>query len=131
MNYPCKMIQDLLPLYIDGICSEESKHATEKHLAECEACRNCHEAMNTTVDVVKLTPDNSEEIQKINSLKKVKKKLNQKLCAIFGGMCCYLRFLFTVFCPNKEGTHRGYQDIRGNRINGCISFKTQHAPYHK
>ena len=33
MKYSCNMIQDLIPLYIDGVCSEESKEAVEQHLS--------------------------------------------------------------------------------------------------
>lgn len=35
----CKIVQDLLPLYHDGVCSEESRAAVEEHLAGCAACR--------------------------------------------------------------------------------------------
>lgn len=35
----CKIVQDLLPLYHDGVCSEESRAAVEEHLAGCESCR--------------------------------------------------------------------------------------------
>ena len=38
MKYSCNMIQDLIPLYIDGVCSEESKEAVEQHLSECPDC---------------------------------------------------------------------------------------------
>ena len=30
MNQPCPMIQDLLPLYVDQICSQESRRAVEE-----------------------------------------------------------------------------------------------------
>lgn len=32
----CKVIQDLLPSYIDGIVSEDSKKLIEDHLTECK-----------------------------------------------------------------------------------------------
>ena len=35
MKYPCSIIQDLLPLYVDEICSEESKKIVEDHLSQC------------------------------------------------------------------------------------------------
>ena len=31
MKYPCSLIQDLLPLYHDGVCSEESNKIIEAH----------------------------------------------------------------------------------------------------
>lgn len=44
----CEIVRDLLPLYADGLCSEESRRAVEEHLKSCEACR-------------KLLPENSAE----------------------------------------------------------------------
>ena len=35
----CEIVRDLLPLYEDGLCSEESRKAVEEHLKTCEACR--------------------------------------------------------------------------------------------
>ena len=34
----CKIIQDLLPLYCDRVCSEESAQLVEEHLADCGDC---------------------------------------------------------------------------------------------
>ena len=31
-NIPCEMIQDLLPLYVDGLTSDESSRQIEAHL---------------------------------------------------------------------------------------------------
>ena len=51
MQYECEMIADLLPLYIDGVCSPASKRAVEEHLAECPDCRNTLEKLNNiTID---------------------------------------------------------------------------------
>ena len=42
----CKIVQDLLPLSHDGVCSEESRRAVKEHLAGCEACRQALEDMD-------------------------------------------------------------------------------------
>lgn len=34
-----EIVQDLLPLYHDGVCSEKSREAVEAHLRECPDCR--------------------------------------------------------------------------------------------
>lgn len=36
----CEMIRDLLPLYIDGLTSEESNREIEKHLKTVEDVKN-------------------------------------------------------------------------------------------
>lgn len=35
----CEVIRDLIPLYVDDCCSEESRTAVEAHVAACELCR--------------------------------------------------------------------------------------------
>ena len=41
----CNIIGDLLPLYVDGAVSEDTKKLVEEHLAECEACKKAAEEM--------------------------------------------------------------------------------------
>lgn len=87
MTYPCGIIRDLLPLYVDEVCNKESKEAVENHLSECEKCKNCYEAMKSTEGFVEKKNNNSADIKMANSLKSVKNKINKKirnvvLCAI-------------------------------------------------
>ena len=39
MNIKCEVVRDLLPLYVDGVASEESCTLIEEHLKECEDCK--------------------------------------------------------------------------------------------
>lgn len=41
----CGVIQDLLPLYVDGCCSEESAQLVREHLNTCECCRKAYQQM--------------------------------------------------------------------------------------
>lgn len=47
MKMSCEIIEDLLPLYADNVCSEQSRQAVETHLRECSACRALMEATQT------------------------------------------------------------------------------------
>lgn len=40
MSKQCKIIEDLLPLYHDGVCSEESRLMVKEHLSQCEECHS-------------------------------------------------------------------------------------------
>jgi len=42
----CKVIADLLPLYCDEACSDESRTIVDEHLAECEDCRRLSERLS-------------------------------------------------------------------------------------
>ena len=39
MNRDCEIVQDLLPLYVDGICSHSSAELVETHVRDCEIYR--------------------------------------------------------------------------------------------
>lgn len=78
MNYPCGLIQDLLPLYIDGICSEESKKVIEEHLSNCSECKQFLKTMQEADSMEIGIPDSEHERLKAASFKGVKKKLFRK-----------------------------------------------------
>lgn len=44
-KFSCDVIMDLLPSYVDGICSEETVKLVEEHLKSCEACKASYTAM--------------------------------------------------------------------------------------
>lgn len=41
----CEIVQDLLPLYVDGVCSESSNKLVENHMKECSVCSNYHKQL--------------------------------------------------------------------------------------
>jgi hypothetical protein len=47
MNNNCDVVRDLLPLYLDDICSESSRKCVEDHIRECENCRNLLQELKT------------------------------------------------------------------------------------
>lgn len=78
MKYTCDMIQDLLPLYLDGVCSEESKKAIETHLSECSECKEFYTVMREADGMEIDTHSAERERQKAASFQTVKKKLLRK-----------------------------------------------------
>ncbi len=56
MNLPCEIIQDLLPLYEDSVCSAQSRCAVEKHLQECKKCRTLLSEVGS-VPVIEVAPE--------------------------------------------------------------------------
>lgn len=45
MDKTCAIVSDLIPLYLDGVCSGESRALVEEHTAQCPACRKLLEDM--------------------------------------------------------------------------------------
>lgn len=55
MSKQCEIVQDLLPLYVDGACSEASAEMIKEHLETCADCRAVYEQMcsHTNEDILK------------------------------------------------------------------------------
>lgn len=45
----CKLVQDLLPLYIEDIVSEDSKLYIKQHLEQCDECNAAREKMEKEI----------------------------------------------------------------------------------
>lgn len=73
MNIKCEVIKDLLPLYVDGVASEESCALIEEHLKECEDCRQYLELLQEDM------PDISEVslADETASLRKIKRRIRR------------------------------------------------------
>lgn len=52
----CEIILDLLPLYADDCCSDESRRLVEHHLASCEGCRTALAAMQEPAERLPVNP---------------------------------------------------------------------------
>ena len=74
MKYSCHVILDLLPLYHDGVCSEDSKKIVEQHLAECEECREFYENLLESDAIEEDSFHASEELRKASFLKNIQHK---------------------------------------------------------
>lgn len=70
MNISCEIIKDLLPLYHDGICSDDTKTLVEEHLAHCSECMDDLNAMDAKLPVN--TP--KENLHEADAIKKLSKK---------------------------------------------------------
>lgn len=78
MKYPCGLVQDLLPLYHDKACSEESVKIIEQHFQECPVCRKYCESLGESNNVLADLPNSALEMEKTASFRAVKKKMRKK-----------------------------------------------------
>ena len=66
MRKQCKIIEDLLPLYHDGVCSEESRQMVEAHLSKCEECRK----LLAQIDDDIIFPAKDEDVEVLKGISK-------------------------------------------------------------
>jgi hypothetical protein len=71
-KYPCGLIEDLIPLYIEGDISEDTKEIVENHLKDCKSCSALvHEYSNVEPNLDNL----KEDLPQADTFKSWMKKL--------------------------------------------------------
>ena len=77
----CSIVEDLMPLYIEDLLSEETKKEIELHLDECEDCKEVYDELKEDVNLgyekkIDLKEDEYEEL-KTDTLDSIKNYLNK------------------------------------------------------
>lgn len=62
MKNICEIVQDLLPLYVDGCCTQGSRELVEEHLKECSACKQVFGEMTGDIPTPKEPEAEAEPI---------------------------------------------------------------------
>jgi putative transposon-encoded protein len=91
MNNECEIVRDLLPSYIDDICSKGSSQFVEEHINSCAACREILDSMRINVET-------TDEIHKFERLEA--KKPFIKVSRIFNNQkkfTIYVRSFSLIF----------------------------------
>lgn len=64
----CNIVKDLIPLYIDGCCSEESEKVVEEHIRDCGDCKRLLEDMKSSSDIITVS-ESPKTFNKLNDWK--------------------------------------------------------------
>lgn len=92
MKLPCKVIEDMLPMYYDKVCSEESAALVEEHLKTCPRCAQMLADLGAEIEIPEQKVDDVKPLRKIQkSYKKMKLAgLITLLCALILVPCAFL-----------------------------------------
>lgn len=72
MKLPCDIVQDLLPLYEDDLCSQATREAVEEHLRECETCGKQHTAVQELTEPEVVVEPRQEKKAVAKSFRKIR-----------------------------------------------------------
>ncbi|MEW9095514.1 MAG: zf-HC2 domain-containing protein [Clostridiaceae bacterium] len=93
MKISCDVIRDLLPLYYDNICSEESRKLVNEHIETCEKCRMELESMSMVIDVTR------ENLDEMEMMKNVSKRWRRdKLKSLGEGILITIAIVLILSC---------------------------------
>lgn len=100
-EYPCDIIIDLLPGYIDGILSETGTNVVKEHLDECDDCRQSYNAMTEKMQeevCVGIIPEEQAVLDGFKKVHQLTKKLKLAVGIVTGLLTvCLTAFLVKVY----------------------------------
>lgn len=104
MKYECAMIEDLLPLYADGVCSHESRKIVDEHLAECENCRAVLEQMQAQMPQEDCPKFSGEEV-----LKETAWNISKRAVLAAAGITAIVLYWIVFFCEDALASAGDYR----------------------
>ena len=118
MRITCDIIADLMPLYIENICSEDSRKLLEEHINQCEKCSKELEDMRYPIDC----PALKTETQSKDPFLKIRKKVRIKIVLSII-ITCFL-MIVAMFSIQEVGVlHDYFYPMDGAVINNEIEQK--------
>ncbi len=110
-NRDCKIVQDLLPTYIENLTNGVTNEFIEEHIAKCPECAQVLEDMNGDLKLEKINQD-----YEINYLKKLKLKWVQSI-SIIGIVVVIIAFGVIMYINRKSQIQiRNYTFLRAETV---------------
>ncbi len=91
MKLSCNVVGDILPMYYDSVCSDESASLVEAHLKECPRCSRMLADLHSGVDI----PENM--VDDLTPLRSIQKKWKSSRRAyLIKGICYALAMILLI-----------------------------------
>ncbi len=130
----CDIIKDLLPLYIDGVCSSDSIDVIEEHLKECPLCEAEFLNLQKSPDIKpKIDKDIDKAVKNANKkIKKGKKRVAIKTISIISVILLVVGIVAYLIVPVKLAQQDFYNDNLGAVSNAYeIQLNNKNKPNFK
>ena len=110
-NKDCKIVQDLLPNYIEKLTNKETNEYIEEHLKECSECRKVVERMKKDINVEDKKIDKREVkyIKKFSNKMRILKLILLTLILIYIAVVLRRTFIMTSLY-RKANENRAYDN---------------------
>ena len=93
----CDVIQDLLPLYADACCSEQSKRIVEEHLTACEECQKKQRQFQDSLTEIKTENEKGNENKiEVEGIKQGIRSINRWKIRGIISLCLALLLIFVA-----------------------------------
>ena len=118
-NIDCRIVQDLLPLYVDGLTSEYTSNMIEEHIKECYECAKSLSYMQDSNDSMNVNPE------EVNFLKKLNKKLAQWKTISISTLLILVLCVCAASMIYKRVIPREFEEVLGRTLVGTVSFEIE------
>lgn len=123
MNISCEIIRDLLPLYVDEVCSNDSRVMVDRHLQGCESCRTELNYMKGELPQVAVI---AEEVDSLKAARKAQNRFTVRgILGTLAAVLCMITvgaFLFHPDVPFPVEPSRMQVEAACQLENGNIYF---------
>lgn len=102
----CKLVQDLLPNYIEKVTSEETNQYMEEHLQNCTDCEKIYTSMTREIKAKALDTDKT-----VDYMKKVNQKMKIAKIAL-GSIVIIILLIMLGFWANTFRNYRILEELR-------------------
>ena len=96
MKLPCTVIEDMLPMYHDRVCSEESAALIEAHLKDCPHCSQMLLDLRTDIAIVE------NKVDDIKPLKRIQKSYKKMRLGWLIAIVCVLVLIPVAFLVGND-----------------------------
>lgn len=128
MNH--SIFRDLVPSYIESLTSEETNREIEKHMEQCEDCRQYVKDMQEDL-LVERTHEQKKEEKNIDFFKKVRSKNRKKIFIIVGSLLSIFIGLFFFFDSMWIANEKDVQTtIQQKGTTVTLTFQTKNDHRH-
>ncbi len=118
MENKCKIVQDLLPTYIENMVSSESNEFIKEHLENCVGCKKIYENMIDDIE-----KENLENTEVVKQIKKYKNRINIIKAIIILVMAIILLSVVSNICYRFYIVNKAYKRNTNYKTNG--NFKIE------
>ena len=98
MKLSCKVIEDMLPMYYDKVCSEDSAALVEEHL---KSCTHCSQMLSDLRDGVGIQEQKVDDIKPLKKIQKSYKKM--RLGWLIAILCVLVLAPFAFLIGEHQG----------------------------
>lgn len=103
MKLSCKVIEDMLPIYCDGVCSAESAALVEEHLKDCQQCSQILTELQSEIEMPAKSVDDLKPLAKLQAQWK-----KEKLRSAKKGACITFTIITALFLILTSVWYFGY-----------------------